>query len=760
MNSAREARTTNVPNNDTLVACRDMALRLLSQSMDGFFTQLEETFFTLAENTHDMKLRDTYYAARAESQAKRTVILSAFRQQFLETFAQRMEGKGGNSGFFKVSHSPAELSLVANDDYEESLTATGVANSLKNMGGDTLQQLEQRLARLMPLSDDASASNPLSPDVICEAVMAACRVFESGIGARLAAMKAFETSLSGQITQVYQDLNQFLIQKNVHPAPPRVANRYRGPASQNQQNPQEQSQSADGNFTGAGYAPEQYPGAYGNAQQGQAPYGSAGYGQQQQPGYAITPELVAHLQQLAAGNMQAQARTSLRPDWFSFLNNLQRDPPNAGMAPGGQPENLLSVLRSTRWVNELNRVDTMTFDLVSMLFDRLFEDPRLPNAAKSLLARLQIPVLKVSMLDGSFFARKSHPARQLIDLVEDAFLDWDGEPDETDPKFAKFSDVVAWVTTHFEDEVGVFDTALADIKRFLAEEALEVEQKASAAADDLLQTEVAEIANATASSLVQAKLARAGEVPQLVTDFLQQWWAPAMAKAWGPNGEADPVFAQRQKSLDDLLWSLQAKRGPEERLQLVNLLPGMLKVLEKGVTDVGMDQTESRAFFSELVNCHASAIRTGLRQSAMGVPPVETALPAPSAPQAVGASVSMHPVPHAVEAQQLPTLETIEIETAPAVAQVAAEAETITNDFLPARGEWVLWQADTGEERRLRLSWISPLGTRYLFTNRQGENGLALTRADLETHLESGRLQRLQRDGSATERALNQLLAA
>ncbi|MBB5190608.1 hypothetical protein HNQ50_001330 [Silvimonas terrae] len=737
MNSARDVRGSPTPN-DTLVACRDMALKLLSQSMEGFFTQLEETFFTLAENTYDNKLRDTYFAARSELQDKRAVILSAFRQQFLETFAQRLEGKTSNGTFFKVTQSLGELSLVANDDYEESLTASGVATALKNSGGDTLQQLEQRLARLMPLSDDASASNPLSPDVICEAVMAACRVFESGIGARLAAMKALETNLSGQISKVYTDLNQFLIQRNVHPAP------VRGPVSRAPARAPYMGDRVPDAGTQAGYD----QGSYGNQQQ----YGG-GYGQQM-PGYAVTPELVAHLQQLAAGNMQPQTQSSLRPEWFGFLNNLQRDPPNAGLATNGQPENLLSVLRTTRWVNELNRVDTMTFDLVSMLFDRLFEDQRLPNAAKGLLARLQIPVLKVSMLDGSFFARKAHPARQLIDLLEEAFLDYDGEPDDTDPKFAKFSGVVAWIADHFEDEVGVFDTALADIKRFLAEEAAALEQKASAAADDLLQTEVAEIASATATTLVQSRLARAGEVPPLVADFLTQWWAPAMAKAWGPNGEADPVFAQRQKALDDLLWSLQAKRGPEERLQLVNLLPGMLKILEQGVTETGMDQTASRAFFSELVNCHASAIRTGLRQAALETAPAPV-LPPPSAPQGVGASVTMHAMPQATETAPVIQAEPA-ISFAAAVAEAAAPAAE-DNDLLPKRGEWLSWTADDGEERRLRLSWISPLGTRYLFTNRAGENGLTLTRGDLEMHLASGRLQRLQRDGSATERALNQL---
>ena len=192
------------------------------------------------------------------------------------------------------------------------------------------------------------------------------------------------------------------------------------------------------------------------------------------------------------------------------------------------------------------------------------------------------------MLDGSFFARKSHAARQLIDLLEDNFRDWQGEPDDTDPTYSKFNDVVSWITTNFEDEVGVFDTALADVKRFLAEAEEQAEARASKVAEDLLKNEVSELATATADSLVQTRLARASDVPMLVSEFLGAWWTPSLANAWGVHGEAEPEFMLRQKAMDDLIWSLAPKRGPEERLQLVNLLPSMLKVLEHGASSAGM----------------------------------------------------------------------------------------------------------------------------------------------------------------------------
>lgn len=57
-----------------------------------------------------MQLRDTYFAARAEAQSKKTAILGAFRQQFLETFNQRLQGNHGKAGFYPVNKSIGELS--------------------------------------------------------------------------------------------------------------------------------------------------------------------------------------------------------------------------------------------------------------------------------------------------------------------------------------------------------------------------------------------------------------------------------------------------------------------------------------------------------------------------------------------------------------------------------------------------------------------------------------------------------------------------
>ncbi|TJZ76130.1 DUF1631 family protein [Chitiniphilus eburneus] len=738
----------------TLEACRDMALKLLSDSLDGYFAELEEKFFTLAESTPDRDLRDVYFAARVEIKLKKGEIVNAFRQQFIEAFNQRLKGEQSSSGFFQVVVGPGELSLVANDDYEESLTASHVANTLKQKGGDTLSQLEQRLAALLPKSEDGTPGNLLSPEMICQAFLGACRHLDSGLSARLVALKSFESALSDRVASVYQSVNQYLIQQNVQPVAPRGIVR-RPPSAGGAGGGMAQGMPPQQGDAGVGAG---YPQGFGGGMPGVGAVGG-GYvgGPAQGGGYTISADLANHFMRLAAGEAEGRG-TSLRPEWFSFLDNLQHDPPGATRHGGDRPENLLALLRSTRWAGELNRIDTMTFDLVSMLFDRLFEDPHLANVAKGLLARLQIPVLKVALLDTDFFAKKQHPARRVVDLLEHAFQDREGEPSANDPEMAMFHDAVSWIVDHFEDDLGAFDIALGKIESYYADLEAGAEARTQDAAQDLILHEVRELSTTTAGALVDQRLERDPDAPELVRSFLSDWWRGALAAVYGPEGEQGADFAKYTRVMDELLWSLRPKRTPEERLQLVNMLPPMLKVLEQGAKRAEMPLDASRAFFAQLVQCHAMAIRSGLRAAATEAASAASTAQEPMAPRpqvvAAGAIVVARAQPAQPDVAPEPVAETV----VPAAAVVLPTTPAqVRERHVLERGDWITWENDDNRSVRLRLSWVSPQGTRYLFTNRQGENGLTVTRAELEKHIESGRLRVLANEDSATERAFNQL---
>ena len=62
----------------------------------------------------------------------------------------------------------------------------------------------------------------------------------------------------------------------------------------------------------------------------------------------------------------------------------------------------------------IDRAESDAIDIVSMLFDFILGDKTLPDRLKALIARLQIPMVKVAILDDSFFSKNAHPARQLL----------------------------------------------------------------------------------------------------------------------------------------------------------------------------------------------------------------------------------------------------------------------------------------------------------------------------------------------------------
>jgi hypothetical protein len=83
-------------------------------------------------------------------------------------------------------------------------------------------------------------------------------------------------------------------------------------------------------------------------------------------------------------------------------------------------------------VETVRQADEDVINLVSMLFDFILDDDDLPMAMKALLGRLQIPLLKVAIIDKSFFNAEKHKARQLLNLLSKAGIGWNQKDQGSD----------------------------------------------------------------------------------------------------------------------------------------------------------------------------------------------------------------------------------------------------------------------------------------------------------------------------------------
>src|SRR5690606_27799687 len=91
--------------------------------------------------------------------------------------------------------------------------------------------------------------------------------------------------------------------------------------------------------------------------------------------------------------------------------------------PLNDVKNLIVQLEQQSGIRaDIGRVDDEVINLVNMLFEFILQDRNLAAPMKNLISRLQIPIVKVALLDKTFFTKGGHAARRLLNDMATAAL--------------------------------------------------------------------------------------------------------------------------------------------------------------------------------------------------------------------------------------------------------------------------------------------------------------------------------------------------
>src|SRR5262249_998264 len=202
------------------------------------------------------------------------------------------------------------------------------------------------------------------------------------------------------------------------------------------------------------------------------------------------------------------------PDLHEGLTRLQAgqtdfDVGGAQVAFSGIPQGLHNVLRDLQESPlgaKANQLESMTIEMVAMLFDFIFETKDLPDGIKALLARLQIPVLKAAMLDGAFFAKKGHPSRLLVNALAEAGLGWSPAMGQEDPLYRKIDGIVHRILDGFTDNLAIFDELREELETFLAEEEKAAEANIQTTAEEINRSDRQQIATVVSKAEVERRI--------------------------------------------------------------------------------------------------------------------------------------------------------------------------------------------------------------------------------------------------------------
>ncbi|SRR5579883_54367 len=222
-------------------------------------------------------------------------------------------------------------------------------------------------------------------------------------------------------------------------------------------------------------------------------------------------------------------------------------------------------------------------ELVSLLFDRLLDETRSGGTAQQLLARLQAPLLRVALADRSFFTRRAHPARRLLNTVAETANLWlDSSDGETDTVLSdKLQRAVDRVLNEFTGDISLLERLVDELDAHvnaLRRRAEIAERRQLEAAQGRNRLEQA---RAQASSAIGERLA-GRKVAPLTRALLEQAWCDALALAILRHGEDSEAFHRRLAAADELLRD--AKERDNERLCVE---------LEDGLAQVGLQGAEA-----------------------------------------------------------------------------------------------------------------------------------------------------------------------
>lgn len=765
--------------------CRELALNRICDLVKQSFDRIEEELFTLAEQSVDRELQTLYLEARAQAREKRTGIEDAFRQRFLGEFDGKVRGDAAPV----VKAKPVlELSLVEDADLEESIALSSMASKLKSGAEEELGALTKRLGYLLDEPDLPGESNPMSPESVCKAIQEACGQISAGYEVKLMLMRLFEQHVARDLPQVYRDVNARLVE--LHQVLPDIRVTYRAPVQPSQRPaPAKSVAPTAGHPAGEAFAGQRGAAAAG----GQSiPAGGDKFSLLQQLMSGISlPTLPA--QNFAAsapgpagapapGGLPALPTDQLMGRLTDFQHNFALPAGAApGMAAGGssppQPvlrnaqgdpvaslADALNILRelSVRGLSQgANQVDSITIDIVAMLFDYVFNDRQIPDAIKALLARLQIPILKAALLDKGFFSQRGHPARVLLDGLAELALQCDDTigPDHADYRF--IDELVMKVQSDFDTDLAVFSAASASLQAFMADRAASGDAFDERSAKLLHDRERSEIARLVAENTIHEKLD--GKIlPPAVVVMLKARWVDVLRQAHLAGGEEGAAWGTACQVVDDLLWSLTARFGPEERKRLVSLLPRMLRILQQGLSAIQADPAERDRFFATLVAHHTMAVKSGLRQADVGGD--TQTLPALDLVDANSVDVPPpEPEPEDVELDPgEPGLMRIHLEAdGVKVEELRLSRDTggVVDTALPptlVRGAWVEFRRPEGA-LRAKLSWVSPHKGVLLFTNPSSARAISLTPDVFALQLRDG-LVRIFAEAPLSERAVDSVL--
>jgi hypothetical protein len=748
--------------------------------------EYETSLQTLLDQAQSPAVRNVFGAVLVEFRRGRPLLLPAFRAVLEGGVASLREPPQATAPPAGEEAAPRALSLSLVDDVviDDAIVLSEASNRAEVRNSLALYLLGQRLGVIAGRPAFDSATLPVGPRRLCGCFREAVQPLALGPDHRQLLYKQFDRHVMQQLGSFYDALNDYLIGQQVLPALTYVPFRARpgsrtsapaapavGPtaaelgletvAHETVQMPSfaamhdtlaTASDSAVAEEPPGGSTPEQIEALLSSPPPEPVPVtrwpgqGHDAGAADASPDSALFDALSSLLESRRSlvGKLGGKGRSpNAQADRIAEPAELQRALVRLQSVPATRArprptdhvkQDLLAQLRLALPSGEasaLAETDDDAIDLVGLLLEHMTRALRPGSPALPLLQRLQVPLLRVAVLDAEFFTRREHPARQLLNVIADT-CEFLSPTDTGDRALLDRMRVAVERAGEYDGDASLFADICADLEHHLQAQARKAEVTERRHVEAALGREKLEGARRRASATLEQLMA-GRRTPRFVRTLLTQAWSDVLALALLRGGEDSDRFQQHLRIAERLLVLAAERRlggaapiSPEEAQPLK-------EAVESALVQVGYHADDAQAVSIRLVagedvddDDAASSTELALRLK-----------------------------------QKVRLGAELALDTAGVAALDEAGCAALARIGELEFGTWFEFRQPNGSVERRRLSWYSLASGHCLFVNHRGHKLADCSLRWLASELAHGRAAvLLQPDEPAVDRAWGAIMRA
>lgn len=553
-----------------------------------FYEKVDDALFDLANNAVNNEEQSLYFDTLRILRKNRHEIADQFVNEFHQEYDQFWSGhhhEKKEKTLFQESENQ-QFCLVSNDELEEDIAIDDMVRKGEKQYQDTLLSIEYRLGYFFKQIKIASTINPFRPKKICAVFKNIIMPLQLDIKVKLVIYKLFDRYVISMLDKIYHQLLDQFEKQNI--------------SARQGMHPVYSSQSVMKNKVGSLAVKKESKVVTLNTLEKAGMIPSTKDESSIDKTISSVDEWADH----SIVNSSIAQPQQMSESVIGVLNQMQSRP----IIDNHDYINIDQIKCHVK--DELKNIDNQyetTMDMIAVLFEFILENNHLPDELKAMISRLQIPMIKIALVDKTFFENRNHAARKLLFEIANSSIYWkDGKQSQEKLKLS-INAILSRILEEFNQDIHIFEKALVEFQSLV--KAIQVTHSEIDKKRDYVihENEIKCAAKKAVINVLKMRL-NTCKPSKPVRDFILSGWNHVMQKIHIQQGSKSDAWQQAVIVLDEILMSLNCQCGNTDKQKILESTPERLTLIKSMLLNHYSNKAKANQRFEEFQRYYISAM--------------------------------------------------------------------------------------------------------------------------------------------------------